>query len=259
MDLPTTFFGWVMFLVERYYMDFLRGLGVTLELAIIGTILGCLIGFAVGVVRSVVVDPGASPISRGLTALVKAVLAIYVEIFRGTPMMVQATVVYYGTMSLWGLDIPSFSAGVLVLSLNIGAYMSESVRGAIGGIDPGQIEGGQAVGMSYGQIMLHVIMPQAFKNLIPQIGNTFISAIKDTSVLNVIGVTELYYMAGVIKRINLQTFQVYTVICILYFILTFTVTRLLRLAEKKLAGSDNYTICGSGSDSQAEIHIREAQ
>lgn len=76
MDLPTTFFGWVMFLVERYYMDFLRGLGVTLELAIIGTILGCLIGFAVGVVRSVVVDPGASPISRGLTALVKAVLAI---------------------------------------------------------------------------------------------------------------------------------------------------------------------------------------
>lgn len=125
MDLPTTFFGWVMFLVERYYMDFLRGLGVTLELAIIGTILGCLIGFAVGVVRSVVVDPGASPISRGLTALVKAVLAIYVEIFRGTPMMVQATVVYYGTMSLWGLDIPSFSAGVLVLSLNIGAYMSE--------------------------------------------------------------------------------------------------------------------------------------
>lgn len=89
--------------------------------------------------------------------MVKAVLAIYVEIFRGTPMMVQATVVYYGTMSLWGLDIPSFSAGVLVLSLNIGAYMSESVRGAIGGIDPGQIEGGQAVGMSYGQIMLHVL------------------------------------------------------------------------------------------------------
>ena len=134
-----------MFLVERYYMDFLRGLGVTLELAIIGTILGCLIGFAVGVVRSVVVDPGASPISRGLTALVKAVLAIYVEIFRGTPMMVQATVVYYGTMSLWGLDIPSFSAGVLVLSLNIGAYMSESVRGAIGGIALGDMNFGSCI------------------------------------------------------------------------------------------------------------------
>ena len=100
---------------------------------------------------------------------------------------------------------------------------------------------------------------KSLRNILPSVSNEFVINIKDTSVLNVIGVTELYYMAGVIKRINLQTFQVYTVICVLYFILTFTVTRLLRLAEKKLAGSDSYTICGSGSDSQAEIHIREAQ
>ncbi len=253
MDLPTTFFGWVMFLVERYYMDFLRGLGVTLELAIIGTILGCLIGFAVGVVRSVVVDPGASPISRGLTALVKAVLAIYVEIFRGTPMMVQATVVYYGTMSLWGLDIPSFSAGVLVLSLNIGAYMPESVRGAIGGIDPGQIEGGQAVGMSYGQIMLHVIMPQAFKNLIPQIGNTFISAIKDTSVLNVIAVTELYFAAKSIAGTYFKFFETYLIICAIYFILTFTMSRLLHLLGRLLEGSRNYELILDDENEEVEV------
>lgn len=253
MDLPTTFFGWVMFLVERYYMDFLRGLGVTLELGHIGTILGCLIGFAVGVVRSVVVDPGASPISRGLTALVKAVLAIYVEIFRGTPMMVQATVVYYGTMSLWGLDIPSFSAGVLVLSLNIGAYMSESVRGAIGGIDPGQIEGGQAVGMSYGQIMLHVIMPQAFKNLIPQIGNTFISAIKDTSVLNVIAVTELYFAAKSIAGTYFKFFETYLIICAIYFILTFTMSRLLHLLGRLLEGSRNYELILDDENEEVEV------
>lgn len=242
MDMPTTFFGWVAFLVEKYFLDFMRGLGVTLELAIIGTFLGCLIGFLVGIVRSVVVDQGASPLSRGVMAVLKTVLAVYVEIFRGTPMMVQATVVYYGTMSLWGLDIPSFSAGVLVLSLNIGAYMSESVRGAIGGIDPGQIEGGQAVGMSYAQIMYHVIMPQALKNLIPQIGNTFISAIKDTSVLNVIAVTELYFAAKSVAGTYYRFFETYLIICAIYFVLTFTMSRLLKVIERVLEGSRNYEL-----------------
>ena len=242
MNLPTTFFGWVAFLVESYFSDFMRGLGVTLELAIIGTVLGCLIGFAVGIIRSFAVDPGASVFSKGLTAILKTILGIYVEIFRGTPMMVQATVVYYGTMSLWGLDIPSFSAGVLVLSLNIGAYMSESVRGAIGAIDPGQVEGGQAVGMSYAQIMYHVIMPQAFKNLIPQIGNTFISAIKDTSVLNVIAVTELYFAAKSIAGTYFKFFETYLIICAIYFVLTFTMSRLLLLLGRFLEGSRNYEL-----------------
>lgn len=252
MDMPTTFFGWVSFLVEKYYLDFLRGLGVTLELAIIGTILGCLIGFVVGTVRSVVVDPGASPVSRGLMSVLKAILAVYVEIFRGTPMMVQATVVYYGTMSLWGLDIPSFSAGVLVLSLNIGAYMSESVRGAIGGIDPGQIEGGQAVGMSYTQIMYHVIMPQALKNLIPQIGNTFISAIKDTSVLNVIAVTELYFAAKSVAGTYYRFFETYLIICAIYFVLTFTMSRLLQVLGRALEGSRNYELL-LDDETEAEV------
>lgn len=242
MSMPTTFSGWVVFLVEKYWPDFLRGLGITLELALIGTILGCLIGFVVGTVRSVVVDPGASPVSRFLMQVLKAILGIYVEIFRGTPMMVQATVVYYGTMSLWNLDIPSFTAGILVLSLNIGAYMSESVRGAIGGIDPGQIEGGQAIGMSYAQIMYHVIMPQALKNLIPQIGNTFISAIKDTSVLNVIAVTELYFAAKSVAGTYYRFFETYLIICVIYFVLTFTMSRLLHLLDRVLEGSRNYEL-----------------
>lgn len=252
MNMPATFFGWVVFLVEKYYLDFLRGLGVTLELAVIGTILGCLIGFIVGIVRSVVADQGASPVSRGLLSVLKAILAVYVEIFRGTPMMVQATVVYYGTMSLWGLDIPSFSAGVLVLSLNIGAYMSESVRGAIGGIDPGQIEGGQAVGMSYTQIMYHVIMPQALKNLIPQIGNTFISAIKDTSVLNVIAVTELYFAAKSVAGTYYKFFETYLIICVIYFLLTFTMSHLLRLLGRALEGSRNYELI-LDEENEAEV------
>ena len=137
--------------------------------------------------------------------------------------------------------------------------MAEIVRGGIISVDKGQLEGAYSVGMTHAQAMVKVVIPQVLQNILPSISNEFVINIKDTSVLNVIGVTELYYMAGVIKRINLQTFQVYTVICVLYFILTFTVTRHLRLAEKKLAGSDSYTIYGSGSDSQAEIHIREAQ
>ena len=111
--------------------------------------------------------------------------------------------------------------------------------------------------MTHAQAMGTVVLPQVLRNILPSISNEFVINIKDTSVLNVIGVTELYYMAGVIKRINLQTFQTYTVICVIYFILTFTVTRLLRLAERRLDGAENYTICGSGSDSQAEIRIRK--
>ena len=226
----------------QYGRDFLRGTGVTLELAILGTIFGCLLGFAVGLVQSLEVDRNASMVSRVLTKICKAIVALYVEVFRGTPMMVQAMVVYYGSMSVFGLDIPSFGAGVLVLSLNTGAYMAESVRGAICGIDPGQMEGGQAIGMSYFQTMIHVIIPQAFRNLIPQIGNTFVSAIKDTSVLNVISVTELYFIARTVSGTYYKFFETYSIICLIYLVLTFVTSRLLRLLENRMAGARDYEL-----------------
>lgn len=247
---PDTFFGWVSFLVQAYYKDFLRGLCVTLELAIIGTVLGCIIGFVIGMIRSVVVDKGASSISRFLIRVMKGVAAVYVEIIRGTPLMVQAMVLYYGTMSLWRIDIPSFQAGIMVLSLHIGAYMSESVRGAIGSIDPGQTEGGQAVGMSYVQIMYYIIMPQAFKNLIPQIGNTFVSAIKDTSILNVIAVTELYFAAKTITGTYYKFFETYMIICVIYFVLTFTISRLLKVVDKKLEGAKTYELIAENEEEE---------
>ena len=114
----------------------------------------------------------------------------------------------------------------------------------------------QSIGMTHGQTMRKVILPQVLRNILPSVSNEFVINIKDTSVLNVIGVTELYYFAGIIKRQNFQTFQTYLVVCVLYFILTFAVTRLLRLVEKKLDGKGSYTIFGSQSDSNAEIHIR---
>ncbi len=249
-DYPTTFFGWVAMLLQKYSSDFLRGTGVTLELAILGTILGCVLGFAIGLVQSVTIDRHASTPSKVLTKILKFIVALYVEVFRGTPMMVQAMVIYYGSMTIFNLDIPSFGAGVLVLSLNTGAYMAESVRGAICGIDPGQMEGGQAIGMSYVQTMTHVIIPQAFRNLIPQIGNMFVSNIKDTSVLNVISVTEIYFIARTVSGTYYKFFETYSIICLIYLVLTFVTSRLLRLLEKHLSGSKNYELVLEDADEE---------
>ena len=212
---------------------------MTLQLATIGTVLGCVLGFVVGMVRSVDIDKHSSVVSQTILRILKAIIAVYVEVIRGTPLMVQATVIYYGTMSIWGLDIPSFSAGILALSLHIGAYFSESVRGAIGGI-----------GMSYLQIMLHVIIPQAFRNLIPQIGNTYVSAIKDTSVLNVIAVTELYFTARTVTGTYYKFFETYCIVSVIYFVCTFVISRLLKLLEKFMAGSSTYELI---TESEEEV------
>ena len=252
------FLSEVIGLVRQYWSYLLTGVGYTMLIALIGTAAGFLIGLLTGVVRTAPRSKNGAV--RALQKLLNAVIAVYIEVFRGTPMMVQAMVIYWGYAFLNdGSTLPLIPAGLFIVSINTGAYMAEIVRGGILSVDKGQLEAAYAVGMTHGQSMRKVILPQVVRNILPSVSNEFVINIKDTSVLNVIGVTELYYMAGVIKRINLQTFQTYTVICVLYFILTFTVTRLLRLAEKKLAGSENYTICGSGSDSQAEIHIpREA-
>ncbi len=242
MDMPNGFWSWVFFLSQKYGPDFMRGLLITLELASIGTILGCIIGFLAGMIRSLEIDRHSSPITKRLLKLLKMIVSAYVEIIRGTPMMVQATVIYYGTMSIWKLDIPSFTAGILTLTFNIGAYFSESVRGAISGIEKGQMEGGQAIGMSYLQIMFHVILPQAFRVLIPQIGNTFVSAIKDTSVLNVIAVTELYFTARTVTGTYYKFFETYLIISAVYFVCTFTISRLLKLLERFMSGPRNYEL-----------------
>ena len=245
----------VLAIVRQYYSYLLSGVGYTMLIALVGTIAGFLIGLLTGVVRTAPMSKNG--FVRALHKLLNAIIAVYIEVFRGTPMMVQAMVIYWGyAFANDGATLPLIPAGLFIVSINTGAYMAEIVRGGIISVDKGQLEGAYSVGMTHAQAMNRVIIPQVLRNILPSISNEFVINIKDTSVLNVIGVTELYYMAGVIKRINLQTVQTYAVICVLYFILTFTVTRLLRLLERKLEGSDTYTICGSGSDSSAEIHIK---
>ena len=245
----------VLAIVRQYHSYLLSGVGYTMLIALIGTIAGFLIGLLTGVVRTAPMSKNG--FVRALHKILNAIIAVYIEVFRGTPMMVQAMVIYWGyAFANDGTTLPLIPAGLFIVSINTGAYMAEIVRGGIISVDKGQLEGAYSVGMTHAQAMNKVIIPQVLRNILPSISNEFVINIKDTSVLNVIGVTELYYMAGVIKRINLQTFQTYAVICVLYFILTFTVTRLLRLLERKLEGSDTYTLCGSGSDSSAEIHIQ---
>ena len=260
MQFPTTFFGWVGFLIDQYGGMFLRGTGVTLLIALSGTVLGFLIGLLVAIARTIEPAPRASAVKKALIKLLKGILAVYIEVFRGTPMMVQAMVIYWGyAFATGGSTLPLIPSGILIVSINTGAYMAEIVRGGIISIDKGQFEGAMSIGMTHSQTMFKVIIPQVMRNILPSVSNEFVINIKDTSVLNVIGVTELYYFAGIIKRQSFETFQTYLVVCVLYFILTFTVTRLLRFVERKLDGNDSYVIFGSQSDSAAEIHIKTAR
>ena len=246
----------------KYGSSYLNGVGSTLLLAVIATLVGCVIGFLCGILQTIPCSHSDPLVKRGLLGLLRGIIRAYIEIFRGTPMILQAVFIYYGLPYFTNNAVQFrniWAVSILVVSINTGAYMAESVRGGILSVDRGQTEGAYSVGMTHAQAMVHVILPQALRNILPSVSNEFVINIKDTSVLNVIGVMELYYMAGVIYRRNYQIFQTYLIICVLYFLLTFTVTRLLRLLERKLDGAKNYTICGSQSDPAAEIHIHEQE
>ena len=251
-----TFFVQIWEIILKYYPKLLQGMGLTLLISLVGTLIGLVIGLLTGVIRT---TPFAkNKLLRTLHKILNAIIACYIEIFRGTPMMVQAMVIFWGYAFInGGNTLPLIPAGIFIVSINTGAYMAEIVRGGIISIDKGQFEGAYSVGMTHWQAMINVVIPQVMRNILPSISNEFVINIKDTSVLNVIGVAELYYVAGTIKAMSFKTFQTYTIVCVLYFIMTFTVTRLLRLFEKKLSGNKNYTVCGSQSDPNAEIHIRK--
>ena len=189
--MPETFFGWVMFLLNEYGAVLLKGALATLLLAIVGTFIGCIIGLIVGIIQTIPMEEGDSAVKRFSIKALQRFLDAYVEIFRGTPMIVQAMVLYYGAMSLFNIDMSPMFAGFFVVSINTGAYMAETVRGGIESVDNGQKEAAIAIGMDHLQTMRCVILPQALRNVMPQLGNNLIINIKDTSVLNVISVTEL--------------------------------------------------------------------
>ena len=240
-SLPDNFWGWVVYLLQQYGPSFLRGAGTTMLIAVISTAVGCLIGFGVGIVQTTPADK-AHPVKYILMKLVRFLLDAYVEIFRGTPMMVQAMFIYYGLAQLFNIHLGTMEAALFIVSINTGAYMAETVRGGILSIDPGQTEGAKAIGMTHVQTMNAVILPQALRNIMPQIGNNLIINIKDTCVLSVIGTVELFFATKSVAGAMYTYFEAFTITMVIYFVLTFSCSRLLRLWESKMDGPDSYEL-----------------
>ncbi|MEG0473724.1 MAG: amino acid ABC transporter permease [Solibacillus sp.] len=227
----------ILSILENNWEMFLRGAYMTLAIAIISTIIGALIGFFIGIMHTIPMQKKS--IKGGILKTFNLILTVYVEVFRGTPMIVQAMVVFYGLAS-YGLELDRFIAALVVVGLNTGAYMAEIVRGGIVSIDKGQYEAAQAVGMNHFQIMIYVILPQVARNILPATGNQLVMNIKDTAVLSVISVTELFYQTKSVAGANFKFAESFFIACMIYLIMTFTATRILRWVEKRLDGPEAY-------------------
>ena len=248
MDKLSELFYDVGRLWNAYAPSYLNGVKNTLILAVVATLLGCLIGLVCGVLNTIPISQNDSVVKKVLLKLLRAIIRIYVEVFRGTPMVLQAVFIYYGLPYFTDGQI-AFSgysgmwlASILVVSINTGAYMAESVRGGIISIDPGQTEGAKAIGMTHVQTMIHVIMPQALRNIMPQIGNNFIINIKDTSVMFIIGFIEFFAVHRSVVGINNLYFPSAVIEMVGYQTLTLISSFLLRLVEKKMDGQASYEL-----------------
>lgn len=249
-----SFFDWIAKIFSEYWRSFLRGTGNTLLMAIIGTIAGFIIGLVIAIIRTVPVKENAGGFKKVFLKIVNTILSVYVEVIRGTPMMVQALIIHYSIFVPLGMK-PMASA-IIIISVNTGAYMAEIVRGGIISVDKGQFEGAHAIGMSHFKTMFYVVLPQAIRNIMPSIGNEFVVNIKDSSVLSVISITELMFAAKQAGGAYAQFVPSYVMCAVIYFILTFTVTRILRFIEKKMDGDDSYVVCGSQTDFKSQINAR---
>ena len=237
-DDKQTFFSQMMKILKDNGPQFLRGTGMTLLISMTGTIAGLIIGLLIGVYRTA--PKAKNKVLAGFQTAFGWFLNVYIEIFRGTPMIVQSMVIYYGTAQAFGISIDRTLAAIVIVSINTGAYMSEIVRGGIYAVDKGQFEAATALGMTHGQTMRKVVLPQVIRNILPATGNEFVINIKDTSVLNVISVVELYFTGNTVATQNFKYFPTFTIIAVIYFVLTFTITRILRYIERRL-DSDTYT------------------
>ncbi len=223
----------------------MKGTMFTILLAIVGTGVGFLIGLLIGVYKTLPIRDEDPMVKKVLYKVFNFILSAYIEVFRSTPMMVQAMVIFYGVAYAWSIRLDVTAAAMFIISINTGAYMAEIVRGGIISVDKGQFEATHSIGMTHFQSMRYVILPQAIRNILPATGNQFIINIKDSCVLNVIGVTELFFQTKSIAGATFQPFPAYLVVCVVYFILCFSITQALRYLETRMEGADTYTIYGT--------------
>lgn len=235
----------VALLWSKYWPMYMSGVKNTLILALVATAIGCVIGLVCGILNTIPYTKGDPLPKRFFLKLIRVLVRVYVEVFRGTPMVLQAVFIVYGlpyfTDNALRFD-NIWAAAILIVSINTGAYMAESVRGGIISIDPGQTEGAKAIGMTHVQTMTSVILPQALRNIMPQIGNNFIINVKDTSVMFIISFTEFFAAHRYIVGVNNMYFPSATIEMVGYLTMTLAASFILRLVEKLMDGSDSYEL-----------------
>ena len=227
------------------YTAYLNGMKNTIILAVIATAVGCIIGFLCGILQTIPSDKTDNIIKRFFLWLLRALIRIYVEVFRGTPMILQAVFIYFGLPYFTNNTVHFSSlwlAAFVVVSINTGAYMAETVRGGILSVDPGQTEGAKAIGMTHFQTMMGVVLPQALRNIMPQIGNNLIINIKDTSVMFIIGFAEFFAAHRAVVGLTFKYFPSATIEMIGYLLMTVISSILLRWWESKMDGDDSFDL-----------------
>ena len=220
-----------VFITYRGYVRVLLGLKNTMIIAVTGLLIGVVIGTLIATVRVV-------PKYKLLPRVLDKICNFYVALFRGTPIVVQLLVFYFVLFPLLNVPITSVAVSILVFGLNSGAYVSEIMRSGIQSVDPGQMEAGRALGLSFGRTMWEIVIPQAVKNILPTLGNEFIALIKETSVISFVGAADLYAAFSYIGSNSYEFMVPFTVMAIIYIILVLFITMLIRLMERRLAVSD---------------------
>ena len=234
----------IMKLLNEQLPQYLNGAYKTIMLAVIATAIGCVIGLFCGILQTLHYSKNDFILKKIIIWIVRIIVRIYVEVFRGTPMILQAVFIFYGipyiTNNAFRLDV--IPAAYVIVSINTGAYMAETVRGGILSIDNGQTEGAMSIGMNHVQTMLKVILPQTIRNIIPQIGNNLIINIKDTSVMFIIGYAELFAAHKAYVGQSYLYFPSAVVTMAMYLIMTIACSLLLRLWEHLMDGPENFDL-----------------
>jgi len=228
----------------KYSYTYLIGARNTIVLAVAATAIGCLIGFVCGILQTIPCSQRDNPVKRFFLGLIRVILRVYVEVFRGTPMILQAVFIYFALpyFSNNAIKLGTMAAAYLVVSINTGAYMAETVRGGILSVDIGQTEGAKAIGMNHFQTMLYVILPQTLRSILPQIGNNLIINIKDTSVMFIIGYSELFAVHKGVVGATYLYFPSAVVEMGMYLVMTVLSSILLRWWENKMEGPSTYDL-----------------
>lgn len=213
-------------LLVKYKSYYLMGIKITVLLSIFSLAIGTTLGAFLSLLR----------LSK--FKILKLISTTYIELVRGTPVIVQISLVFFGSYAIMGANVDKFLAALIALSLNCAAYVAEIIRSGIQSVDKGQTEASRSLGLSNGQTMKHIILPQAVRNILPALVNEFVTLIKETSIASTIGVADLMYASKIVQSSSFQPFGPLVIVAIIYFIFTFTISQSIGWFERRLARND---------------------